>query len=1010
MKLVAYTSDGSLIFDARVDTSSVDGDLKDLYRKLNDTSQEITKQTAVVKDLEKGYEELNSALEDAKAHEDPRRIRAYSNALAEVGAELDAAKDKLASLKVLQTDIRREIRSTGSNFTEQVQKITSGVTKITKLLSRTFVRFLSLQIIYKALNYIRDALVATMPEFQELQASLKNLAVEFLNVAAPLIQIFTPALKNLINILTQVANTIYNVIAALVKVFGGDLPERIESIPENLKKAGKQAKKASKNFAAFDEIMQVGQNAMVGEADAVSEAMAEANEAAKDTEKTTESIKDKLLNFLKELGTISLAGLFLPKTASFLGFLNGLGESYKAYKDMYENGIKWSNLTDSLLAFAQTVASAVTFLSAIGWMKDAKGVATLSFILIADAICRLYTTFKDIYENGITWTNLTNGLVAFATLVAAAALLITISKKVSKGSGIWNICIGLASTAGFLLLAAGMCGLYFAFKDAFENGITWKNLALGLLSFGAVVASVIILIKIAKLKKGTASAIGKAGESAGSSKSPTSAWKMLGAGLATVAPFLLLAAGMCAIYLAFPKAFENGINWANICQGLLPFAAGVAVALGLGLAATLILKKTGNSVWTLLAAGLGVAVPFLVIAAGMCAIYTAFPKAFENGIDWGAISKGLGKFAALVGTAIGIGTVVQLTLGGKGIFAILAGGLATAAPFLLIAAGMCAVYTAFPKAFEDGINWANICKGLGKFGAIVGSVITVGALVAAFTGGAGLIAILAGGLAAAAPFLLIAVGMCMVWNKYKDAFDNGIQWDNLTLGLKNFATDLAEALKIKSQAKLGTITGGLLNMLTGGVSKMAPFLLIATAIAELYKEYKDVFDNGVQWDNLVKGLDDFCNQVKNAFETLDKNITNWWKNSEIKKVMDQMTTFFKNNKSNFRVLQTGMLQNEQAAVLDATQNVPVSTFRYSGAVTGNLPGISRVISPATTSTTPTSDALNLDMLTAAFTRALQNSSYGTAVMQVDGTTFAQLVYKYNGAESSRVGVNLLTKE
>ena len=936
---MAYTSDGSLIFDARVDTSSVDGDLKDLYRKLNDTSQEITKQTAVVKDLEKGYEELNSELEDAKAHEDPRRIRAYSNALAEVGAELDAAKDKLAELKALQTDIRREVRSTGSNFTEQVQSITSGVTKITKLLSRTFVRFLSWQIIYKALTYLKESLIATMPQFQELQASLKNLAIEFLNVAAPLIQIFTPALKNLINILTQVANTIYNVIAALVKVFGGDLPERIESIPENLKKAGKQAKRASKNFAAFDEIMQVGQNAMVTEADAVSKAMAEANEAAKETDKTTESIKDKLLDFLKELGTISLAGLVLPKTASFLGFLNGLGKTYKAYKDMYENGITWSNLTDGLLAFAQTVASAVTFLSAIGWMKDAKGVATLSFILIADAMCRLYTTFKDIYENGITWTNLTNGLVAFATLVAAAALLITISKKVSKGSGIWNICIGLASTAGFLLIAAGMCGLYFAFKDAFENGITWKNLALGLLSFGAVVAGVIILIKIAKLKKGTASAIGKAGESAGSSKSPTSAWKMLGAGLAIVAPFLLLAAGMCAIYLAFPKAFENGINWSNICQGLLPFAAGVAVALGLGLAATLILKKTGNSVWTLLAAGLGVAVPFLVIAAGMCAVYTAFPK-----------------------------------------------------------------------AFEDGINWANICKGLGKFGAIVGSVITVGTLVATFTGGAGLMAILAGGLAAAAPFLLIAVGMCMVWNKYSDAFDNGIQWDNLTLGLKNFATDLAEALKIKSKAKLGTITGGLLNMLTGGVSKMAPFLVIATAIAELYKEYKDVFDNGVQWDNLVKGLDDFCTKVVNAFNSLDGKIAKWWESSEIRKIMEKIAKFPEKNKNSFSSLWANTVQSRQAALLETAQSGPVTAFRYSGAVTGNLPGISRVISPATTSTTSTPDALNLDMLTAAFTRALQNSSYGTAVMQVDGTTFAQLVYKYNGAESSRVGVNLLTKE
>lgn len=46
----------------------------------------------------------------------------------------------------------------------------------------------------------------------------------------------------------------------------------------------------------------------------------------------------------------------------------------------------------------------------------------------------------------------------------------------------------------------------------------------------------------------------------------------------------------------------------------------------------------------------------------------------------------------------------------------------------------------------------------------------------------------------------------------------------------------------------------------------------------------------------------------------------------------------------------------------------------------------------------------------AFEQALANQNVGNkAVMQVDGTTFAQLVYKYNGAETARVGVNLLAK-
>lgn len=317
---------------------------------------------------------------------------------------------------------------------------------------------------------------------------------------------------------------------------------------------------------------------------------------------------------MKDLGAISLAGLFLPKTASFLGLLNGLGKSYNAYKDMYENGINWSNLIDGLEGFAQTVATAVALLLGVGWFKSAKGWVVISVILIAESMCMLYTSYK----------------------------------------------------------------------DAFENGITWENLTWGLAAFGLVVAGVLSKLKISKMQKGTAEKIGEAGQSSGSGKSPTSAWKILGAGLAIVASFLLLAAGMCAIYYAFPKAFENGM-------------------------------------------------------------------------DWGKISKGLAKFAGAVGIAIAVGAVTEFTLGGQGLFAILAGGLA-----------------------------------------------------------------------AAAPFLLIAAGMCLLWEKFEDPFTQGIEWSNLTIGLKDFATDLKDALKVAAGKTLGSIPliGGILAALTS-MTDVAPFLIIA---------------------------------------------------------------------------------------------------------------------------------------------------------------------------------------
>lgn len=351
---------------------------------------------------------------------------------------------------------------------------------------------------------------------------------------------------------------------------------------------------------------------------------------------------------------------------------------------MYENGINWSNLIDGLEGFAQTVATAVALLLGVGWFKSAKGWVVISVILIAESMCMLYTSYKDAFENGITWENLCLTLEGFATAVAAAITTITIGKFIQKGSGMWGICIGFANTVSFLLIAAGMCGLYIAFKDAFENGINWENLTWGLAAFGLVVAGVLSKLKISKMQKGTAEKIGEAGQSSGSGKSPTSAWKILGAGLAIVASFLLLAAGMCAIYYAFPKAFENGM-------------------------------------------------------------------------DWGKISKGLAKFAGAVGIAIAVGAVTEFTLGGQGLFAILAGGLA-----------------------------------------------------------------------AAAPFLLIAAGMCLLWEKFEDPFTQGIEWSNLTIGLKDFATDLKDALKVAAGKTLGSIPliGGILAALTS-MTDVAPFLIIA---------------------------------------------------------------------------------------------------------------------------------------------------------------------------------------
>lgn len=82
-----------------------------------------------------------------------------------------------------------------------------------------------------------------------------------------------------------------------------------------------------------------------------------------------------------------------------------------------------------------------------------------------------------------------------------------------------------------------------------------------------------------------------------------------------------------------------------------------------------------------------------------------------------------------------------------------------------------------------------------------------------------------------------------------------------------------------------------------------------------------------------------------------------------------------------------------SAGLAVGTNVP--TIKSSGYTTGTAQDVTKIMRG----------------FLSAFEQALANQNVGNnAVMQVDGTTFAQLVYKYNGAEASRIGVNLLSKE
>ena len=133
---------------------------------------------------------------------------------------------------------------------------------------------------------------------------------------------------------------------------------------------------------------------------------------------------------------------------------------------------------------------------------------------------------KDAWENGISWEN----MAALMAGVAAAAL----------GAYLIFGTVG----AGIVLILGGIALAILAIKDAWENGLTWKNM-------------LILMAGVAAAALGAALAFGT-----------------VGAGVA------LLIGGLAMLVLGVQDVIENGLNLKN---GLLVIAGILATGLGISL-------------------------------------------------------------------------------------------------------------------------------------------------------------------------------------------------------------------------------------------------------------------------------------------------------------------------------------------------------------------------------------------------------------------------------------------
>lgn len=352
------------------------------------------------------------------------------------------------------------------------------------------------------------------------------------------------------------------------------------------------------------------------------------------------------------------------------------------------SGIDAAGLTRSLTAitvmFTQLLASLLIFEKLSGFTGFAKmPFVAASMILLGVAVNVLALAVKQLAD--LDWDELSRGLTG--VMVLLGLIIITAHLMPNPASFI-------STGVAIVILAAGIKILASAVNDL--AGLSWDELARGLVGVGALLGALTLFTMYAK-----ANATGV----------------LAGAGI------VLLAAGIKILASAVKDMAE--MSWAEIGRGLTVLA-GALIAIGLALT---FIPPTAP----LVAAGIA------LVAVSLGLIGDAIEDMGQ--MSWGDIGKGLTVLAGAL-TAIGLAlTLIPPT------------APLTAAGILIVAASLSLIGDALKSMSEMG--WVEIAKGLTL---LAGALLVISVAVIAMSGavtGALAIAIVAASLALLAPVLLV---------------------------------------------------------------------------------------------------------------------------------------------------------------------------------------------------------------------------------------------------------------
>jgi len=588
------SSVGGVTVSVKLDDKEAMAQLDKLRRKIDETQRSLSekkeKRDSIAAEMEKAeisaekarqkVEQLQAALasapkEDragiraqlmaasADLREQTRNLDGLNRQWQKLDGEIVAGEASLSGMTDQAANLEKQVAA-GTGTMAKLRKATVAAAKkmersfsrLGRMIKRVFV----LTAILRALRAFRDyfgSVLMSTPEFAQALGQLKS---ALLTLVQPIISIVIPAFVRLLQIVTTVVTALAELVSRLFGTTFDASQEAAKGLHEQAdayKATGSAAKKASKSLASFDQINKLESGA--GGAGATA-----AGSPLFDVESLPESKLKNILGLIEAIGVALLAwkisdalGLGLKGFLGMVLLLYSTLQFIKAYLSAWDEGITWDNLKKLFLWLAGAALGAF-----LAFGKTGAGV-----VLILGGLAIAVDAFKDAWENGISLEN----IIALLGGIGAAAL----------GAGL----IFGKTGAGIVLILGGIALAILAIKDAWENGVSWENMAA--LLGGVAIAAL-----------GAFLAFGK-----------------VGAGV------VLVVGGLAMLVLGITDVMENGLNLKN---GLLIIAGILATGLGISL-------LTGSFI------------PLLVAAiVGVIAAVTMLGGTFENVI--GGVKQLLGGF------------------------------------------------------------------------------------------------------------------------------------------------------------------------------------------------------------------------------------------------------------------------------------------------------------------------------------------------------------------------------